>query len=157
MNAIPNANQSQAVIAPNVRAARPAGVTLIGVLLYVGGILAVLVGLLTMAMGAFLAPFLVLFLGPLAAYLFLAGAGLLALGVFYLALAPSTMRGKAWAWKGNLVALAIGAALNVVSLVTGDFSAVLGLLVAAAVVWYLFTPTVKTYFGQGHVATPWAK
>ena len=72
-------------------------------------------------------------------------------------------RGKGWAWTISIIVLFIGIAINIVSLsipsVTGVFSdtgsvltrvvsGIVSIGITAFVVYYLYRPHVKAYFGK---------
>ncbi len=120
---------------------RPTGVTVLAVLALIGAVLA----LFATASGS------------LGAWAF--GAGLtvavlygfysLALAVLYLVLAYGMWTLKRWAWMFGIIAMALTALGYLYGLVTGNAGALIGLVLACAVLWYLFQPGIKQAFGRG--------
>jgi uncharacterized membrane protein (DUF2068 family) len=76
------------------------------------------------------------------------GAGLVALGIAYLVMAYGLLRGKRWAWTITMILSFIGIALGAVSIVTGNIAAIFNLVINAIVIYYLYRPHVKVFFGK---------
>ncbi|MDQ6863424.1 MAG: DUF2127 domain-containing protein [Thermoproteota archaeon] len=82
------------------------------------------------------------------------GAGLVAIGVAYLVMAYGLWRGKRWAWTITVILSFIGIALGAASIVTGNIAAIFHLIINAIVIYYLYRPHVKVFFGKmGAAAT----
>jgi uncharacterized membrane protein (DUF2068 family) len=156
----------------NVLAHRPTGVTILGVLFVIGGAFALLGGIGTLAAipfatnmipnavnnglelnGSPLTPnqqsVLIEGSGPVLTAL---GAILIPLGIASLAVAYGLFKAKTWAWSIAIVLSAILFAINVISLVTGNMSAitsaVVGMAINAIVLYYLSRRNVRQYFGK---------
>jgi uncharacterized membrane protein (DUF2068 family) len=69
-----------------------------------------------------------------------------------LVVAYGLFKGKSWAWFVAVVLSTIGIIVNVISLVTGNMSAITGVLVGIAinaiVLYYLSRRNVRQYFGK---------
>lgn len=76
------------------------------------------------------------------------GAGLAALGIAYFVMAYGLWRGKRWAWTITMILSFIGIALDAVSFVTGNIAAIFNLIINAIVLYYLYRPNVKVFFGK---------
>ena len=63
-------------------------------------------------------------------------------------------KGKGWAWTITVILSFIGIALGIVSIVTGNIGAIFHLIINAVVVYYLYRPHVKTFFGKATTAAP---
>jgi uncharacterized membrane protein (DUF2068 family) len=156
----------------NLLAHRPTGVTILGVLFVIGGVFALLGGIGTLAAVPFAANMipnavnnglelngspltpsqqsaLIEASGPVLTAL---GAILIPLGIASLAVAYGLFKAKRWAWSIAVVLSAILFAINVVSLVTGNMSAitgaVVGMAINAIVLYYLSRRNVRQYFGK---------
>jgi hypothetical protein len=57
-------------------------------------------------------------------------------------------RGKRWAWTITMVLSFIGFALGAVSIVTRNIAAIFNLVINAIVLYYLYRPHVKIFFGK---------
>lgn len=76
------------------------------------------------------------------------GIGLVVLGIAYLVMAYGLWRGKRWAWTITMILSFIGIVLGAVSIVTGNIAAIFNLIINAIVLYYLFRPHVKVFFGK---------
>jgi hypothetical protein len=135
-------------------AQRPLGITILAILGIIGGVLGLLSGCGAIAGGA-----LVGALGAQAGVgAVAAGGGLLGLlGIVTLAMAVGwTAFGigawtlKPWAWMLGLILVGVSIVTALVTVLTsGDFgSQIIGLVIDAAIVYYLMTPEVKQAFGR---------
>ena len=77
-----------------------------------------------------------------------AGVALLALGIAYFVMAYGLLKGKGWAWTITVLLSYIGIALGFVSIVTGHIGAVFGIIINAVIVYYIYRPKVKSFFGK---------
>lgn len=126
---------------------RPTGVTILAILAIIGGVLGILVGLLGVLGG-----------GAVAASLDAGAGGLIiifsivsiVIGALYLAFGIGAWGLKPWAWMLGV----IGAGLSLLSsiaqmIITQNIGGnILGAVIAAVILFYLFTPAVKQAFGR---------
>ena len=135
---------------------RPTGVTIIAILIIIGGILLLLAGIGGVAVGS-------LFISQIIGLGFvIIGAIILAVGIGYLAVSYGLLKGKRWAWTITVVLLFIGIVINVVSIIFGSFAInmdissfltvnsgnIAGLIISVIILYYLYRPHVKSYFGK---------
>jgi len=142
---------------------RPIGITLIAILNIVIGILLIL-GALSFAALAGLAvsgygPDLIPGLTDLP-YLdiMMALGGIIAVVLIIVALVEFIMawgllKGKGWAWILSIVFMFLTIALGFLSLVHPTAFNLIGLAIDALIVYYLFRPNVKAFFGRGPAVT----
>jgi uncharacterized membrane protein (DUF2068 family) len=123
---------------------RPLGVTIIAILTIIGGIGFLISGITAVGVAPFLPD-----LGILSAAI---GAVLIALGIAYFVMAYGLWKGKGWAWTITLVLSFIGIVLGIASIVTGNIGAVFHLVINIIVVYYLYRPNVKIFFGKSTTA-----
>src|SRR5215203_5494081 len=107
---------------------RPLGVTIIAILTIIGGIIFLASGLVLLIIGI--------------------GIILLALGIAYFVMAYGLWKGKGWAWTITLILSFIGIAFGIASIITGNIGAVFHLIINIIVVYYLYRPNVKAFFGK---------
>jgi hypothetical protein len=107
---------------------RPLGVTIIAILTIIGGLI-------------FLASGLVLFIIGI-------GIILLALGIAYLVMAYGLWKGKGWAWTITLILSAIGIVVALISIAAGNIGAIVSIVIHGVVIYYLYRPNVKAFFGK---------
>ena len=123
---------------------RPLGVTIIAILTIIGGIGFLISGITAVGVAPFLPD-----LGILSAAI---GAVLIALGIAYFVMAYGLWKGKGWAWTITLVLSFIGIVLGIASIVTGNIGALFHLVINIIVVYYLYRPNVKIFFGKSTTA-----
>ncbi len=151
---------------------RPRGVSIIAILIIIAGVLSLLLGIGLVVIGPFLmnsvqtsSSNLGSQIGPqLLGLVFLVFGGiLLGLGVANLVMAYGLWKGKGWAWTISMIVLFIGIAISIASVSitsTGVFSnagsnllgdivsGIVSIGISAFIVYYLYRPHVKAYFGK---------
>jgi len=118
---------------------RPLGVTILGILWIIGGLFAIFGGVIG---GAILS---VAGFGGLGAAL---GVTAFIIGIIDLLLGIGCFKAWSWVWIVGVIFSAISILIGIVSLFTTGFSALLGIVIAAIILYYLFQPQVKAYFGN---------
>ncbi len=120
---------------------RPTGVTILAVLEIISGIISVVagavlgtvVGMMGMGMTG----------NEYGALMGILGGFVMALGIISFVMAWGLLKGKSWAWTITLV-------LTIISLITNLPSLnIIGLIINGVILYYLFRPHVKAYFGKG--------
>jgi hypothetical protein len=147
---------------------RPRGVSIIAILIIITGVLSLLLGIGLVVIGPFLMNGLQTTSSNLGSQkepqilgiIFLVfGAIWLALGVANLVMAYGLLKGMGWAWTISIIVLFIGIVIDIVSLSitsVGVFSNtgsnllgnIVGIGISAFIVYYLYRPHVKAYFGK---------
>jgi uncharacterized membrane protein HdeD (DUF308 family) len=107
---------------------RPLGVALIAILTIIGGIIFLASGLVLLIIGI--------------------GIILLALGIAYLIMAYGLWKGRGWAWTITLILSAIGIIVAIVSIAAGNVGAIVTMIIHGVVIYYLYRPNVKAFFGK---------
>lgn len=120
-------------------AERPLGVTIIGILWILNGLLWLVLGFLG---GAALA---VIGLGVLGAAV---GIILIIVGLIFLFLGIGCFKGWGWVWIVGVILTAIGVLMGIVSLFTSWVTGLFSIIIGVIILWYLFQPQVKAYFGN---------
>jgi hypothetical protein len=150
---------------------RPTGVTIIAILTIIGGILLLLSGVASLTIGALISVnpgdttstsrAAAQFFGILAAGV---GGVLLVIGIGYLVMFYGLLKGKGWAWTITIILLIIGIAIQIVSTSVGTvftaslhtssnvsssiIGAIIGIGINVVILYYLYRPHVKAYFGK---------
>jgi len=123
-------------------AERPLGVTIIGILWIIGGILALLGGLGIAVLGGTIA-------GPLgAAFGLVFGFGLVIIGLIFIILGIGCFKAWGWVWTIGVIITIIYLILGIIDLVQSGASALIGIIISIIILWYLFKDNVKKYFGK---------
>jgi hypothetical protein len=99
------------------------------------------------------------------------GSVLLVIGLGYLAMFYGLLKGKGWAWTITIILLCIGIAVQIISttfttvfnaspisgnsnnvntVLSGIISGIIGIAFNVVIVYYLYRPNVKAYFGKAH-------
>ncbi len=131
-------------------AQRPLGVTILAVLDILGGIGASLLGLIYMALSAQIGTVVggggifALF----GAFIVVLGIIFLILGILAIAVGWGFWKGSSWAWIVGLVLYVIGIVLGLTSLALGDVTSIVLVVIGALLVYYMFRPNVRIWFGK---------
>jgi len=135
--------------------ARPLGVTIIAILMAIGGIAMIVAGVSALFLGSLipLAGQTQDFAGNISStmlggFAVVSGAVMLALGIASLVIAYGLFKGRGWAWTAAVVLSIIGIVMSVVSIVTGNFGSIVSLIIDGIIIYYLYRPHVKAYFGK---------
>jgi uncharacterized membrane protein HdeD (DUF308 family) len=107
---------------------RPLGVTLVAILTAIGGLIFLGSGLGLLIIGF--------------------GFILLVLGIAYLVMAYGLWNGRGWAWTITLILSVIGIVVAIATIVAGNVSAVINIIIHGVVIYYLYRPNVKAFFGK---------
>ncbi|MEI6840681.1 MAG: hypothetical protein WCK53_05420 [Methanomicrobiales archaeon] len=118
---------------------RPLGVTILGILWIIGGLFAIIGGIIG---GAILS---VAGFGDLGAAI---GIIVFIIGIIDLLLGIGCFKAWPWVWIVGVIFSAISILTGIGSLFTAGAGALLGIIIAAIILYYLFQPQVKAYFGK---------
>jgi hypothetical protein len=118
---------------------RPLGVTIIGILWIIGGLFAIFGGIIG---GAVLSVIGLEGLGAAIAII------AFIIGVVYLILGIGCFKAWPWVWTVGVIFSALSILIGIVNLFTVGASALFGIIIAAIILYYLFQPQVKAYFGK---------
>ncbi|HEX6067492.1 MAG TPA: hypothetical protein VFZ05_01715 [Nitrososphaera sp.] len=141
-----------------MQGSRPTGVTIIAILNIIGGIIMLIAGVALIAIGSLLpdvfeegmsAELEGVPLGAAGAVGIALGGVIIALGIFSFIVAYGLWKGLGWAWTLTIVLSVISIALNAVSLASGNFGGIINVIISVVVLYYLYRPHVKAYFGKG--------
>jgi hypothetical protein len=97
------------------------------------------------------------------------GAVLVAIGIGYIVMSYGLLKGKGWAWTITIILIIIGIGIQVISAVTGPvfnasfvttsndvtnsliagiLGSAIGIAISILILYYLYRPNVKLYFGK---------
>jgi len=159
------------------RGSRPTGVTIIAILTIIGGAFSLIFGIGLITFSALL-PTLPpsafnqtdiqgnLTAGqqlpipppdsPMALQSFLGGLGiafgavLVAIGIVSFIVAYGLLKGRGWAWTATIILSIISIVWNAITLVTAaNFGGIISIIISGIIIYYLYRPHVKAYFGKG--------
>jgi hypothetical protein len=158
---------------------RPFGVTIIAILVIVGGILLIFAGLSLLAFGVLFTAVTIeeqqqeqFQLQPqdsqdadlqsltqfFAAFGIVIGSIVLGVGIGYLVVSYGLLKGKGWAWIVTLILTIIAIVIQVASVISSTISLdalvsaitshIIGIAINGVILYYLYRPSVKAYFGR---------
>jgi hypothetical protein len=127
---------------------RPTGIAILAILGFIGGIIGLLGGALFLEVGSsgILSSYGI---GMFSGLISLLGGIIIVIGLFAIFVSWGMWSGKSWAWYLAVVLYAIGLITGLVLLVVGALLGVVSLLIDLLLLWYMFRPHVKAYFGIG--------
>jgi len=76
------------------------------------------------------------------------GAVLIILGIISFIVAWGLLKGKSWAWSVTIILSIISIVIGIVSLVAGSFGSIVNIIIAGIIIYYLYRPHVKAFFGK---------
>ncbi len=76
------------------------------------------------------------------------GGILIVLGIISFIVAGGLLKGRGWAWIVTVILSIISLVIGIISLVTGNFGSIINIIIAGIIIYYLYRPHVKTYFGK---------
>lgn len=136
---------------------RPTGVTIIAILATIVGILYILMGMLAVTAGSLLMTLPVdlegtdpQLLGSLALIFQLVGGIVLVIGIAFMIVAYGTAKAKEWAWVSLVILsfVSIGTSLIEIALTSEASGSAIIIGLNAIILYYLYRPHVKAYFGR---------
>ena len=78
------------------------------------------------------------------------GAVLVAIAIVSFVVAYGLLKGKGWAWTVAIILSIISIVWNVITLVTAaNYGGIISIIISGIILYYLFRPHVKAYFGKG--------
>lgn len=127
---------------------RPTGITIIAILGIIVGILAILGGALVVAVAG--SGILTSYgMGMFSGFISLFGGIIIIVGLLAIFVSWGMWSGKTWAWYLGVVLYGLGVVFGLISLIGGGLTGIVSLLIDILLLWYMFRPHVKAYFGIG--------
>ncbi len=134
----------------SLKASRPLGVTILAVLAGISGILSILGGITLMALGPMMTSMIAQqgvpgMMGVFGGMIIVMGVVVLIVGILDLIVAWGYWTGQGWAWVLGVILGVIGIIMGIIQITNGG---IIGLIINAIILYYLFQPHVKEYFGR---------
>jgi hypothetical protein len=82
------------------------------------------------------------------------GAVLVAIAIVSFIVAYGLLKGKGWAWTVTVILSIISIVLNAISIATGNIGGIVSIIISGIIIYYLYRPHVKAYFGKGVSPSP---
>jgi hypothetical protein len=121
---------------------RPLGVTIVAILMIINGVILIAAGLSGITVGALMEI-------PLIG---VSSGVLVALGVAALIVAWGLIKGKGWAWIVTVILSIISIIMSVIAIAGGNFGSIINLIISGVILYYMYRPEVKAYFGRTSVS-----
>jgi hypothetical protein len=121
---------------------RPLGVTIVAILMIINGIILIASGIGGVTAGAVMG---IPFVG-------VASSVLIALGIAALIIAWGLITGKGWAWIVTVILSMISIIMSIIAIVGGNFGAIINLIISGVILYYMYRPDVKAYFGRKSIS-----
>ena len=88
------------------------------------------------------------FVPEMSALLLGVGGVLVAIGIVYLVVSWGLLKGRGWAWSVTVIVSYIQIVTSIIAIAGGNFVAVWNLLISIAIVYFLYRPQSKAFFGK---------
>ncbi|HSF49919.1 MAG TPA: hypothetical protein VLA74_04085 [Nitrososphaeraceae archaeon] len=130
---------------------RPTGITIISVLMIIGGIILLFTGITPLFLGPLISiesssDYQISELGLL---ITIGGLTLVGLGIASFIVSWGLLKGKGWARTITLIISIIAIIVAIISLVSsGDLVHVISVIIYGIIIYYMFTNKVKLFFGK---------
>jgi hypothetical protein len=82
------------------------------------------------------------------------GGVLLAIAIASFVVAYGLLKGLGWAWTVTIILSIISIVFNAISIATGNISAIISIIISGIILYYLYRPHVKVFFGKGYSPAP---
>ena len=69
-------------------------------------------------------------------------------GLFWLAEGFGALRGKGWAWTVGIIIFVLSIINSIVQVALGSYPSIASLIINLGIIYYLFRPGVRAYFGK---------
>jgi hypothetical protein len=82
------------------------------------------------------------------------GAALVVIAIVSFIVAYGLLKGRGWAWTVTIILSIISIVWNAITLAGGNFFAIISIIVSGIIIYYLYRPHVKAFFGKGVSPSP---
>jgi hypothetical protein len=128
---------------------RPIGITIIAILMIIGGLILLFTGVTPLFLGPLISISSDFQMSGLGSLITIVGLTLVALGIASLTVSWGLLKGKGWARTITLIISFITIIFAIISLTgSGDLIHVISIIIYGIIIYYLFTDKVKSFFGK---------
>ena len=128
---------------------RPTGITVISILMIIGGLILLFTGIAPLVIGPLISIDSDYSTGSLGFLITIGGLALVILGIASLIVSWGLLKGKKWARTITLIISFIAIIFAIISLVSsGDLIHVISIIIYGIIIYYMFTDKVKLFFGK---------
>ena len=128
---------------------RPTGITIISVLMIIGGLILLFTGITPLFIGPLISIDSDPSTGALGFLITISGLTLVVLGIASLIVSWGLLKGKRWARTITLIISFISIIIAIISLVSSrDLIHIISVIIYGIIIYYMFTKKVKLFFGK---------
>ena len=129
---------------------RPTGITIIAVLMIIGGLVLLFTGITPLFLGPLISIDISDYqINQLGLLITLGGLVLVGLGIASFIVSWGLLKGKGWARTITLIISIIAIIFAIISLISSeDFIHVISIIIYGIIIYYMFTDKVKLFFGK---------
>jgi hypothetical protein len=128
---------------------RPTGITIIAILMIIGGLVLLFTGITPLFIGPLISIDSDYSTSALGLFITIGGLTLVALGIASLIVSWGLLKGKGWARIITLIISIIAIIFAIVSLISSeDLVHIISVIIYGIIIYYLFTKKVKLFFGK---------
>ena len=128
---------------------RPTGITVISILMIIGGLILLFTGIAPLVIGPLISIDSDYSTSSLGFLITIGGLALVILGIASLIVSWGLLKGKRWARTITLIISFIAIIFAIISLVSsGDLTHVISIIIYGIIIYYMFTDKVKLFFGK---------
>ena len=128
---------------------RPTGITVISILMIIGGLILLFTGIAPLVIGPLISIDSDYSTGSLGFLITIGGLALVILGIASLIVSWGLLKGKTWARTITLIISFIAIIFAIISLVSsGELTHVISIIIYGIIIYYMFTDKVKLFFGR---------
>ena len=129
---------------------RPTGITIIAVLMIIGGLILIFTGITPLFLGPLISIDISNYpISALGLLITIGGLVLMGLGIASLIVSWGLLKGKGWARTITLIISIIAIIFAIISLVSsGELTHIISIIIYGIIIYYMFTDKVKLFFGR---------
>ena len=128
---------------------RPTGITVISILMIIGGLILIFTGIAPLVIGPLISIDSDYSTSSLGFLITIGGLVLVILGIASLIVSWGLLKGKRWARTITLIISFIAIIFAIISLVSsGELTHVISIIIYGIIIYYMFTDKVKLFFGK---------
>jgi len=132
---------------------RPIGITVIAILMIIGGLILIFTGLTPLFMGPIISFDSDIATSQLGLLITIGGLVLVGLGIARLIVSWGLLKGKEWARVITLIISIIAIIVAIITLISSeDLIHIISVIIYGLIIYYMFTKKVRAFFGR--VKTP---
>ena len=128
---------------------RPIGITVIAILMIIGGLILIFTGLTPLFMGSIISFDSDIVTSQLGLLVTIGGLVLVGLGIASLIVSWGLLKGKGWARVITLIISIVAIIVAIITLISSeDLIHIISVIIYGLIIYYMFTKKVRVFFGK---------